>query len=236
MDAGGRVLLYAHFDPLGESCNLLRIVDMLQQSKTSEGSGSRMRWTEVPGCKPQHPQSCVSAMQRRFHLFLLTGRSVQCWLHASTCSVEGELTNTRWEHKGGHHPAMWHGATPIHEIRSQLAALLEGRILVGHHLKKDLGALGLSHPESATRDTLQYRWGSTGSLQGVLGREQGSTARRKGRRSRKQGRQVQLHLRRSECVLPALPSRCPVWLTWHLLLQGDAGAAGCGPQAARPVC
>lgn len=72
-------------------------------------------------------------------------------------NAEGELARTRWEHKGGHHPALWQGGTPLSEVRAELAALLEGRILVGHHLRKDLGALGLSHPESATRDTLQYR-------------------------------------------------------------------------------
>lgn len=72
-------------------------------------------------------------------------------------NAEGELARTRWEHKGGHHPALWQGGTPLSEVRSELAALLEGRILVGHHLRKDLGALGLSHPESAIRDTLQYR-------------------------------------------------------------------------------
>lgn len=87
---------------------------------------------------------------------------------ASPCPKEGELAQARWEHKGGHHPALWHGAAPIAEIRSQLAGLLEGRILVGHHLRKDLGALGLSHPESATRDTLQYRWGQGGlHMQGL---------------------------------------------------------------------
>lgn len=33
----------------------------------------------------------------------------------------------------------------------------QGRILVGHHLRKDLAALGLSHPEGDSRDTLGYR-------------------------------------------------------------------------------
>lgn len=59
---------------------------------------------------------------------------------------------------GGAPPALWQGAAPLEDVRRRLAALLAGRILVGHHLRKDLAALALAHPPEATRDTLQYRW------------------------------------------------------------------------------
>ena len=52
---------------------------------------------------------------------------------------------------------MWQFAAPLGEVRQRLVELLEGRILVGHHLRKDLKALALAHPEEATRDTLSYR-------------------------------------------------------------------------------
>ncbi|KAL4434133.1 hypothetical protein ABPG75_000574 [Micractinium tetrahymenae] len=63
----------------------------------------------------------------------------------------------RWRHVGGAPPALWQHAPPLAEVRRRLAVLLEGRILVGHHLRKDLAALALSHPGEAIRDTLQYR-------------------------------------------------------------------------------
>ena len=99
--------------------------------------------------------------------------------------TEGELARARWDHAGGQPPSAWRGAAPLSEIRRQLAALLEGRILVGHHLRKDLAALGLAHPEAATRDTLQFRWeGGAGEgwgggrVRGVGGRMRGSGADR----------------------------------------------------------
>ncbi len=68
-----------------------------------------------------------------------------------------EQQRRRWRHVGGAPPALWQHAAPLSEVRQRLAALLQGRILVGHHLRKDLAALALSHPAEATRDTLQYR-------------------------------------------------------------------------------
>lgn len=41
-------------------------------------------------------------------------------------------------------------------MRGRLAALLTGRVVVGHHLAKDLAALGLQHPLQDQRDTLRY--------------------------------------------------------------------------------
>ncbi|KAL4430177.1 hypothetical protein ABPG77_004959 [Micractinium sp. CCAP 211/92] len=76
------------------------------------------------------------------------------------CNPLGQLPEQqrrRWRHVGGAPPALWQHAAPLSEVRQRLAALLQGRILVGHHLRKDLAALALSHPAEATRDTLQYR-------------------------------------------------------------------------------
>jgi DNA polymerase III epsilon subunit-like protein len=44
----------------------------------------------------------------------------------------------------------------ISECRSQVLELIEGKILVGHALKNDVNALGISHPWFMTRDTAKY--------------------------------------------------------------------------------
>lgn len=57
------------------------------------------------------------------------------------------------------------GVTPRHmkeavsfeEAQNEAAAVLEGRILVGHAIHHDLKALYLSHPRSKIRDTSQYK-------------------------------------------------------------------------------
>jgi RNA exonuclease 4 len=57
-------------------------------------------------------------------------------------------------------------ARPFEEVRAEVAALLEGKILVGHALRNDLQVLQLSHPRRDMRDTAQYpkfRKGSFGS-------------------------------------------------------------------------
>lgn len=71
--------------------------------------------------------------------------------------LESELPAQRWRHVGGLPPPLWQHAPPLGEVRARLAALLAGRILVGHHLSKDLAALALAHPASDVRDTLRYR-------------------------------------------------------------------------------
>lgn len=47
-------------------------------------------------------------------------------------------------------------AMDIEECRSYVASLIEGKIVIGHALKNDFQALGLSHPWYDTRDTAKY--------------------------------------------------------------------------------
>ncbi|KAJ2348519.1 3'-5' exonuclease [Coemansia sp. RSA 2618] len=47
-------------------------------------------------------------------------------------------------------------ARPFDEVQAEVAALLKDRVLVGHALKNDLGALMLTHPPLLTRDTLRF--------------------------------------------------------------------------------
>lgn len=48
------------------------------------------------------------------------------------------------------------GAKTLKECREEVAAILDGKILIGHALKNDLQALGLRHPWQQTRDTAKY--------------------------------------------------------------------------------
>lgn len=48
-------------------------------------------------------------------------------------------------------------ARPFEEVQQDVAELIEGRILVGHALKKDLAVLMLSHPRRDVRDTSRHR-------------------------------------------------------------------------------
>jgi len=47
-------------------------------------------------------------------------------------------------------------ARPFAQVQREVAALLDGRVLVGHALSNDLAVLGLSHPRAALRDTARH--------------------------------------------------------------------------------
>lgn len=49
------------------------------------------------------------------------------------------------------------GAVDHEECRRAVGALLEGKVLVGHALKNDLGVLLLDHPRGDVRDTARYK-------------------------------------------------------------------------------
>lgn len=104
-----------------------------------------------------------------------------------------ELQGQRWKHEGGAHPALWRYAPPLADVRARLAALLRGRVLVGHHLAKDLAALALQHPQQDQRDTLRYR-----QLQG----RRGAGRRLKRLSAEKLGREIQRGRRHSPRCAP----------------------------------
>lgn len=47
-------------------------------------------------------------------------------------------------------------AMPIESVRSIVANILRGKILIGHALENDLKVMGLSHPQTDVRDTAKY--------------------------------------------------------------------------------
>jgi RNA exonuclease 4 len=54
-------------------------------------------------------------------------------------------------------PAHLKSAEPLKDVQRDVAALLHGRVLVGHGLENDMKALLLSHPASMTRDTAKFQ-------------------------------------------------------------------------------
>jgi len=56
----------------------------------------------------------------------------------------------------GVRPADLAGAPQLEEVQRRVAALVAGRVLVGHSIGGDLRALLLSHPRRLTRDTARY--------------------------------------------------------------------------------
>ncbi|KAI0482006.1 ribonuclease H-like domain-containing protein [Xylariaceae sp. FL0804] len=73
------------------------------------------------------------------------------------------------------------GARAFDDVRRDVAALLRGRVVVGHAVRHDFAVLELSHPKSATRDTAEFpgfkqyghgKWPSLRSLaREILGAE-----------------------------------------------------------------
>ncbi|KAK8231368.1 ribonuclease H-like domain-containing protein [Phyllosticta capitalensis] len=59
-------------------------------------------------------------------------------------------------HVSGITPTNLRSGRPFAEVQRAIAALLAGRILVGHALKHDMGVLQLSHPRRDIRDTARH--------------------------------------------------------------------------------
>ena len=57
---------------------------------------------------------------------------------------------------GGVRPRKWLCSPPLPIVAPGVAAAIEGRLLVGHGLQKDLASLGLAHPPRLIRDTMTY--------------------------------------------------------------------------------
>mmetsp|Transcript_10192 Transcript_10192/g.15296 ORF Transcript_10192/g.15296 Transcript_10192/m.15296 type:complete len:567 (-) Transcript_10192:41-1741(-) len=61
-------------------------------------------------------------------------------------------------------------AMDLHVCRNMVLKILKGRILVGHGLENDLGALNITHPKCDTRDTAYYPLYMTATLVSPMGR------------------------------------------------------------------
>lgn len=67
-----------------------------------------------------------------------------------------EVTDYRTFVSGVTEEDLEHAELSIAECRAQVLELIEGKILIGHALKNDVQALGISHPWFLTRDTAKY--------------------------------------------------------------------------------
>ncbi|KAB5532649.1 ribonuclease H-like domain-containing protein [Coniochaeta sp. 2T2.1] len=64
---------------------------------------------------------------------------------------------TDWRtHVSGIAPKHMYGAREFDEVQRDVAALMKGRILVGHDIRHDLAALLLEHPSKLIRDTARF--------------------------------------------------------------------------------
>eukprot|EP00854_Cymbomonas_tetramitiformis_P015063 gene15063-17803_t len=70
-------------------------------------------------------------------------------------AVTQKVTDYR-TYVSGIRPAHLKGAPAFDHVQQKVAALLKGRILVGHTLKSDLTALMLIHPKREIRDLTLY--------------------------------------------------------------------------------
>lgn len=76
-------------------------------------------------------------------------------LYSSWVAPAARVTDYRTEHSGAT-AELLRDAPPASVVRERVAALLEGRVLVGHDVRHDLAALELRHPPARTRDTARY--------------------------------------------------------------------------------
>ena len=59
-------------------------------------------------------------------------------------------------HVSGITPQLLRNARPLREVQEDVAALTQGKVLVGHAIRNDLDALMLGHPKRDIRDTSRY--------------------------------------------------------------------------------
>mmetsp|Transcript_48856 Transcript_48856/g.110878 ORF Transcript_48856/g.110878 Transcript_48856/m.110878 type:complete len:282 (-) Transcript_48856:19-864(-) len=72
--------------------------------------------------------------------------------------VDQRVTDFRTQYSGVRPSDLKSGkATTFKECVSKVAALVKGKVLVGHALQNDLKVLMLTHPRHAIRDTARYR-------------------------------------------------------------------------------
>ncbi len=76
-------------------------------------------------------------------------------VYDSFVAIDQEIVDYRTEFSGIRPEHIAAGEDP-QKVRSAVAELLKGRILVGHALRNDMRVLALSHPRHLTRDTSMY--------------------------------------------------------------------------------
>lgn len=76
-------------------------------------------------------------------------------LYDSFVLPKEQITDYR-THVSGITPALLRTARSLEVVQADVAKLLDGKILVGHALRKDLDALMLGHPKRDIRDTSRY--------------------------------------------------------------------------------
>lgn len=98
----------------------------------------------------------------------------------------GQALSKGCQSQGGVHKKHWHKAPILDEIAERVRTAVEGRVLVGHGLMKDLTALGITHPTQLQVDTALLppflsRGGQARRLQALSSELLGSTIQSAGR-------------------------------------------------------
>ncbi|GAB4816923.1 hypothetical protein N2152v2_003969 [Parachlorella kessleri] len=96
------------------------------------------------------------------------GRARAAAAHSPAAAARRAVTpeQASWVFVGGVPEAAWRAAPPLPQVQAQVAALIQGRVLVGHNLPQDLATLGISHPRELQRDTMRYRQLQSGRRRG----------------------------------------------------------------------
>ena len=103
---------------------------------------------EMVGIGPQPDTTCALA-----RVSVVDFHGVQ--LYDSFVLPRERVTDYR-THVSGITPRLLRQARSFDEVQQEVAKLLKGRILIGHHLRHDLEALLLGHPRQDIRDTSRY--------------------------------------------------------------------------------
>ncbi len=56
-----------------------------------------------------------------------------------------------WQHFGGAPPSSWHSAPTLKDVVERVRGLIDGKVVVGHGVAKDLLTLGIRIPQDQQR-------------------------------------------------------------------------------------
>ncbi|EMD41973.1 hypothetical protein CERSUDRAFT_102358 [Gelatoporia subvermispora B] len=102
------------------------------------------------GCGPGGSTSMLA----RVAIVDYRGQEIFCTYVQPTLTVSDYRTGTTGIEAANLQPG---NAKTFPEVQSQVARLIQGKILVGHALWQDLSVLGIPHPAVATRDVALYQ-------------------------------------------------------------------------------